>query len=123
MLAPPCLPKRYLAHASVCVARTIYLSAVTMPPPTRPAAGWFPDPWGAATVRYWDGQHWTPYVAEAGAHRASEAPHVPEIPLRSGLLGLAVLLGGFAASLVVSVVLFALLMLGHYFGLIEPNAH
>lgn len=81
---------------------------MTLPPPNHPPAGWFPDPWGAATVRYWDGARWTPYVATPGAHRPPSAADRPEIPLRSGLLGLAVLIGAFAASLVASVVLFAL---------------
>ena len=79
-----------------------------LPPPSRPAAGWFPDPWRAATVRYWDGERWTAYVATPEAHAAAAPSRRPEIPLRSGLLGLAVLIGAFAASLVVSVVLLAL---------------
>ena len=44
----------------------------------------------------------------AGGPRPAAASQRPEIPLRAGLLGLAVLVGAFAASLVVSVVLFAL---------------
>ena len=31
------------------------------PPPT-----WYPDPWGQHESRYWDGQEWTAYVADAG---------------------------------------------------------
>jgi Protein of unknown function (DUF2510)/HIRAN domain len=30
----------------------------TAPPPT-PPAGWYPDPYGVARVRYWDGAQWT----------------------------------------------------------------
>jgi hypothetical protein len=27
-----------------------------------PPAGWHPDPWGVAPLRYWDGGQWTGYV-------------------------------------------------------------
>jgi hypothetical protein len=27
-----------------------------------PAAAWYPDPWGRATLRWWDGTEWTGYV-------------------------------------------------------------
>ena len=30
-----------------------------------PPAGWYPDPWDAASQRYWDGRAWTPGVAPA----------------------------------------------------------
>lgn len=29
------------------------------------APGWHPDPWGAAPLRWHDGQQWTPHVHEA----------------------------------------------------------
>ena len=32
---------------------------MTVPPAT---PGWFPDPWNAAPLRYWDGAAWTGYV-------------------------------------------------------------
>lgn len=28
-----------------------------------PPAGWYPDPDGGASVRYWDGAHWTDHYA------------------------------------------------------------
>lgn len=34
--------------------------ATTSPAP--PPAGWYPDPWAAAPVRWWDGHGWTPHV-------------------------------------------------------------
>ena len=78
---------------------------MTLPPPSRPAAGWFPDPWGSGAVRYWDGEGWTPYVAKPkGAQPLAE----PEIPLRAGMVGLAVLLGSLVVSIVVSILLYAL---------------
>ena len=27
--------------------------------PAGPAAGWYPDPWGQAATRWWDGTTWT----------------------------------------------------------------
>jgi hypothetical protein len=33
----------------------------TSPPPL-PPAGWFPDPTGTSTHRYWDGLHWTEHT-------------------------------------------------------------
>ena len=36
----------------------------------QPGPGWFPDPWGHAPLRYWDGGQWTGYTSAA-------APAVP----------------------------------------------
>jgi hypothetical protein len=41
------------------------------PPPPQPAqaahpaqpANWYPDPWGQAAMRYWDGGQWTPHTS------------------------------------------------------------
>ena len=76
---------------------------MTLPPPVPPAAGWFPDPWALGHLRYWDGRDWTPYV-----HTAAPGEHQVVFPLRVGLIGLLVLLGGFIASLAISVVLYLL---------------
>lgn len=38
---------------------------------SRPAAGWYPHPTMAATVRYWDGEAWTDHIAPASAHHAA----------------------------------------------------
>jgi hypothetical protein len=32
-------------------------------PPPVPAAGWFPDPGGTDTNRYWDGEQWTEHTS------------------------------------------------------------
>jgi uncharacterized protein DUF2510 len=38
------------------------LSDPVPPPPVAPA-GWFPDPSGTGTQRYWDGRQWTEHTA------------------------------------------------------------
>lgn len=42
---------------------------VRMSDPTGPStpAGWYPDPYGRAEHRYWDGSRWTDHVASAGS--------------------------------------------------------
>ncbi|HEX3089225.1 MAG TPA: CPBP family glutamic-type intramembrane protease [Ilumatobacteraceae bacterium] len=46
-----------------------------LPTPT----GWFPDPWNAAGVRYWDGRGWTGHVA---VPTDEKQPH-PTLPIRA----------------------------------------
>lgn len=41
---------------------------------TTSPAGWFPDPWDAAAVRYWDGNDWTPTTARAQPTAYAPAP-------------------------------------------------
>lgn len=41
-------------------------SAGSTPPGSTPA-GWYPDPWGAAPQRWWDGTQWTAHVSQPGA--------------------------------------------------------
>jgi hypothetical protein len=38
-------------------------SAVPDSPPPLPPPGWFPDPSGPGTKRYWDGRQWTEHTA------------------------------------------------------------
>ena len=36
-----------------------------MPPPPAAAAGWYPDPDGSGSLRYWDGRRWTDALSSA----------------------------------------------------------
>ncbi|ORA25217.1 hypothetical protein BST13_33365 [Mycobacterium aquaticum] len=58
---------------------------MSAPPPT-PSAGWYPDPHGAQTQRYFDGHTWTDQIAPLSAAR----------PVKSGVVaGLLQLFLGF----------------------------
>ncbi len=39
-----------------------------------PGPGWYRDPTGRYTSRYWDGQQWTNQVNSGGANAVDEAP-------------------------------------------------
>ena len=42
-------------------------------------AGWYPDPWGQAARRWWDGQQWTSHVeGTAATGTTTQAPHPPQ---------------------------------------------
>jgi hypothetical protein len=40
---------------------------------SNPPAAWFPDPWGAAEMRYWDGSQWTGHVHPPAVSQAPAA--------------------------------------------------
>ena len=40
-------------------------------------AGWYPDPWGQAAQRWWDGQQWTSHVSGPTAPGAVAPPAAP----------------------------------------------
>jgi len=40
------------------------------------APGWYPDPWGQAPQRYWDGASWTPQTVPVGGK--PQRPRLPE---------------------------------------------
>jgi hypothetical protein len=52
---------------------------VHVPPPGSPPAGWYPDPSGAATFRWWDGMRWSGQVWKSGdvAPAGSQPPPPP----------------------------------------------
>ena len=74
----------------------------TFGPPRSAPAGWYPDPYGGAYARYFDGYRWTPYVAPrtgvaASPSAATRQPH-PELPLPMAIGAIVIL----AASLIAS---------------------
>ncbi|MCU1365502.1 MAG: hypothetical protein JWN39_1141, partial [Ilumatobacteraceae bacterium] len=52
--------------------------------PTPP--GWFPDPWGAPAVRYWNGVHWTGNLAVAPWPVAPPKPAFPTLPISAAVI-------------------------------------
>ena len=77
-----------------------------------PPAGWYPDPWGQAWWRWWDGTAWTGYTdrvvpgpwAAAGSS-ATPAPHEPGTPIRSGGIAMLGFLAGLGFSTAIGVVM------------------
>jgi membrane protease YdiL (CAAX protease family) len=73
----------------------------TFGPPRSAPAGWYPDPYGGAYARYFDGYRWTAYVAPDGqlpnAPTPVEVPH-PELPLPMAIGAIAILAGSLIAS-------------------------
>lgn len=53
------------------------------PPVTEPTApvvpaGWYADPWGASSLRYWDGAQWTGHVSGPAGAGVAAAPRLDE---------------------------------------------
>lgn len=44
----------------------------TPPSAGGPSAGWYPDPQGRFTHRYWDGSRWTEHVSDAAGQRSTD---------------------------------------------------
>lgn len=61
----------------------------TFPPPTTGPAGWYPDPEGRGTLRYFDGHRWDTPEAPSGFERPSD-PH-PTLPLSAAVGAIAIL--------------------------------
>ena len=77
------------------------MSELPGPPPTgyRPVvahpAGWYPDPWIAGGMRYWDGTAWTGQVA--AKVKPPKPPH-QQLPLQVAVSTVATLLASLVAS-------------------------
>ncbi len=46
-------------------------------------AGWYPDPYGASELRWWDGQNWTDSIHPPVAVAATTPPPAPPAPVQS----------------------------------------
>jgi hypothetical protein len=80
-----------------------------------PSAGWFPDPWGVAEMRYWDGARWTadvhppvePPAAEPAASPVAAEPSASVDAELHRQLATIVLVALALVAIVVGVVLLA----------------
>ena len=63
------------------------------------APGWYPDPWGQAPHRFWDGAQWTPRVSGAPAG-SGRAPLPAGAPIYGPSIWLVALLPALSAALV-----------------------
>ncbi|HEX2699244.1 MAG TPA: CPBP family glutamic-type intramembrane protease [Acidimicrobiales bacterium] len=69
----------------------------------RPPAGWYGDPWGAAALRWWDGEAWTSGVSATG-HDAPPPPTAVEGPPSFDRRALPVAIAAYVAAGVGAVV-------------------
>jgi hypothetical protein len=78
-------------------------------PPVSPPPGWYPDPGGSGSLRWWDGRRWTEHLHAAGAAPApvATAPVAVTTPPRyqQKWWHIPLLIGIGVASTVVSVLL------------------
>ena len=73
------------------------LPGVLPPPvPVGPPPGWYADPWLQATTRWWDGRGWTGHIGAAAL--AVPEPPAPTLPLRAGIVVIAVLAAALGVS-------------------------
>jgi len=73
----------------------------------RPPAGWYPDPWGQAPWRWWDGTVWTGYAGASdrppiSARRRARGWFPPRDNHDGALRGGGIALAGFVAAYVAS---------------------
>ncbi len=61
------------------------------------AAGWYPDPWRQAPVRWWDGRQWTPYLGGPPPPPRSSPP-----PATFAAAALPIAVGGIVVTVVVA---------------------
>lgn len=66
------------------------------------AAGWYPDPFGRAPVRWWDGAAWSGYAGHAGSVGWDPAPVEEPVVREVGLPGLLTAAIGAAIGLALS---------------------
>jgi membrane protease YdiL (CAAX protease family) len=71
------------------------LDGATLPPPSGPPAGWYPDPFGRPVQRYFDGRGWTDIAAPSAT--TAPTPH-PTLPIQVAVGAIAVLTASLVAA-------------------------
>ena len=74
----------------------------------RPAAGWYPDPWGTAPLRWWDGEAWAAAVSQHGADAPPPPRPPPEGPPSIDARATGMAIGAYFAAGVLAAVVFIL---------------
>ncbi len=88
--------------------------APTPPPPTGQPAGWYPDPWGQAPWRWYDGHAWTAHISVGQAVSGTGATGVagsqsaqqPKKPRLPSFLSIPVILAAIPSLILLGIALF-----------------
>ena len=59
-------PGGYFCLGLVLGVIGVIVAAVARPPVSMPLPGWYPDPWGESSYRWFDGYQWTSYLSKPG---------------------------------------------------------
>jgi len=82
-------------------------NSLTYPP------SWYPDPWGIAPLRWWDGRQWTPIIyGPYGEAWPLHAPAPPFVPKGPGIKGGGIAAVGAGIGMVASLVVGAFYIVG-----------
>lgn len=63
--------------------------------------GWYPDPYGPPTLRWWDGSVWTPHVAGVPTLEPSRKVEAPTLPSSAAVVAVVITAASLAVSRVV----------------------
>ncbi len=75
----------------------------------RAAAGWYPDPFERARLRFWDGDRWTEYADDGHGVTWDAQPLAALVPTRPGLPGFGAVLVGVSVGFGLAIAIVALL--------------